>query len=120
MKTDNILLDKTYSFALKIVELYKLLRFTHKEYEISKQVLRSGTSIGANAEEGNAGQSKKDFIAKLSISLKEARETHYWIRILKDSQYIEEIYAAELLTDCTEIIRILTSILKTSRQSLNP
>ena len=89
MKTDNILLDKTYSFALKIIELYKQLRFTHKEYDISKQVLRSETSIGANAE-------------------------------VKDSQYIEKIYAAELLTDCEEIIRILTSILKTSKQSLKP
>lgn len=118
MKTENIILDKTYSFALKIIETYKFLRYTHKEFEMSKQLLRSGISIGANAEEGNGAQSKKDFIAKLSISLKEAKESHYWIRLLRDSKYLETEQALDLLNDCEEIVKILTAILKSSRQTL--
>lgn len=117
MKSNNIILDKTYSFALKIIEVYKVLRYTHKEYELSKQLLRSGTSIGANAEEASSGQSRKDFIAKFSISLKEAKETRYWIRLLNDSQYLEDKYATDILSDCDEIIKILTSILKSTRQN---
>ena len=114
MERKNTILEKTYKFALRIVKLYKYL--TEKnEFVLSKQILRSGTSIGANAEEGSAGQSKRDFIAKYSISLKEARETHYWLRLLRDSGYLEEKLALSLLKDCSEIIAIITSILKSSR-----
>ena len=115
MKKDNVILDKTYKFALRIVKLYKYLVDEKKEFVLSKQVLRSGTSVGANSEEGSAGQSKKDFIAKYSIALKEARETHYWIRLLKDSDYLEKKIATSLLDDCNEILAILTSILRSAR-----
>lgn len=115
MKSNNIILDKTYDFALEIIELYKSLKLEHKEFELSRQVLRSGTSIGANSEEAVAAQSKKDFISKFSISLKEARETHYWLRLLKDSRLITKDRSADLLSNCEEIIKILTSIIKTSK-----
>lgn len=82
MESKNIILEKTYAFALRIVKLYMYLKDEKKEYVMSKQVLRSGTSIGANAEEGSAAQSRNDFIEKYSISLKEARETHYWIKTI--------------------------------------
>lgn len=118
MKTENIILEKTYSFSLNIIEAYKLLRYKANEYEMSKQLLRSGTSIGANAEEGSGAQSKKDFIAKFSISLKEAKESHYWIRLLRDSNYLNTELAENLIKDCEEIIKILTAILKSSRQSI--
>ena len=114
MKKSNSILDKSYEFALRIIQLYIKLK-NEKEYELGKQLLRSGTSIGANAEEGACAQSKKDFIAKFSIVLKEAKETHYWIRILRDSEFITTKDSIQLLNDCEEIIRITTSILKTSR-----
>ncbi|MFT5917342.1 MAG: four helix bundle protein [Flammeovirgaceae bacterium] len=80
MKTENVILTKSYQFSLRIIKLYVHLKSEKKEYELSKQVLRSGTSIGANSEEGVGAQSKKDFIAKFSIAYKEDRETHYWLR----------------------------------------
>jgi len=118
MKKDNVILNKTYSFSLKIIEAYKHLRYKKNEFEMSKQLLRSGTSVGANAEEGNGAQSKKDFISKFSISLKEAKESHYWIRLLRDSDYLDSDMAKGLLHDCDEIIKILTAILKSSRESI--
>ena len=87
MKKDNIIQNKSYAFAVKIVKVCKGL-VDKKEFILSKQLLRSGTSIGANIEEAIGGQSKKDFFAKLTISYKEARETHYWIRLLADTQYL--------------------------------
>jgi four helix bundle protein len=114
MEKPNIILDKTYEFALKIIKLYLKLK-NEKEYELGKQILKSGTSIGANSEEGAGAQSKKDFIARFSIALKEARETRYWLRLLKDSHLVDSSIATPLLADCDEIIRIITSILKTSR-----
>lgn len=117
MKTNNVLLDKSYAFALRIVNLYKYLCEEKKEYTMSKQILKSGTSIGANAEEAVGGQSKKDFIAKISISYKEARETHFWLRVLRDSDYIDSELAISLLADCEEIKRILSSILITSKKN---
>ena len=90
MKKDNVVRDKSYAFALRIMELYKLLCEEKKEYILSKQLLRSGTSIGANIEEAIGGQSRKDFFAKLTIANKEARETHYWIRLLTDSGYLTQ------------------------------
>ena len=109
----NIILEKSFKFALKIVEEYKYLIHTKKEYVLSKQLLRSGTSIGANVQESTAAQSKADFINKLSIASKEARETKYWLLLLKESEYIPK---SDLIDSCEEIIKILTSIIKTSQE----
>ena len=114
---ESIVQIKSYAFAVKIVNLYKYLISTHKEYTLSKQVLRSGTSIGANVEEAIGGQSRKDFAAKISISYKEARETHYWIRLLFDTNYISKEQKEDLLNDINELLRILGSIKKTTLNS---
>ena len=111
---ESIIVDKSYAFALKIIQLYRFLKDESGEYLLSKQILRSGTSIGANVEEAQAAQSKKDFISKNSIALKEARETIYWLRLLKDSNYLPEEYDV-LIEECIELRKILTSIIKTSR-----
>lgn len=116
MKQNNIIQIKSFQFALKMIELYRILA-ENKEYIISKQLLRSGTSIGANVEEAIAAQSKKDFIAKMSISSKEARETKYWLRLLNESKYIDINYS-EYLKDIEEIINILTAIVKTSQSGI--
>ena len=112
---ENLILVKSKSFALRIIRLYKYLCDERKEFVLSKQVLRSGTSIGANAKEASLAQSKKDFEAKLSIALKEAGETEYWLELLHESDYIEEKSFESINADNKEIIRILTSILKSSR-----
>ncbi len=114
----NVVLDKSYAFALQIVTLYKYLTQEKKEYVLSKQLLRSGTSIGANTTEAQAAISKKDFIAKLSIASKEARETEYWLRLLADSQYIDKSKPSTLLlfTEVESLIKLLTSIIKTSQK----
>ncbi len=112
---DNIVQEKSYKFALRIVNLYKYLINVKKEYILSKQVLRSGTSIGANIEEAIGGQSKKDFISKFSIAYKEARETKYWIRLLIDSNYLELRQAEGLLEDCEELCKIISKIQTTSK-----
>ena len=117
MKKNNIVQQKSYAFALKIVDLYKFLCTSKNEYVLSKQILKSGTSIGANIEEAIGGQSRKDFYAKLSISYKEARETHYWIRLLTDSNYIDKEKSNELLKDTEELLKLIGSILKTIRNS---
>ncbi len=109
----NIVKDKSFKFALSVIELYKMLK-VEGEFIISKQLLRSGTSIGANIEEGLHGQSKPDFISKLSISLKEACETLYWLELLKVSE-LTKIDLSNYINDCNEIISILTKILKTSK-----
>jgi four helix bundle protein len=90
MEKDNVVKNKSYQFSLDIIALYKYLTNEKNEYVLSKQLLRSGTSIGANVEEAIASQSKKEFIAKLNISLKEAHESHYWLRLLKDSNYMQK------------------------------
>jgi len=115
---ENIIKTKTYQFAVRIVKLNKFLNSEQKEYVLSKQILRSGTSIGANTEEADAGQSKKDFISKFSIALKEAKETHYWLRLLHDCDYINKQMFDSLVADCDEIIYILTKILQTSRSNI--
>lgn len=117
MKKDNIVQIKSYEFAILIVETYKYLCDSKKEYVLSKQLLRAGTSIGANIEEAIGGQSRKDFYAKLTISYKEARESHYWIRLLRDTKYLEENKTKELLTKIDELLRIIGSIQKTIRNS---
>lgn len=109
----NIIVDKTFAFSLNMVQLYKHLQENH-ETVISKQLLRSGTSIGANVEESTAAQSRKDFVTKMSIASKEARETKYWLRLLQESQLVEGDYTSRI-DEVDEIIRILTSIVKTSQ-----
>ncbi len=111
---DNIIKERTYHFALKIVSIFKDLQ-ARKEFVLSKQLLRSGTSIGANTEEAVQAQSKADFIHKFSIVQKESYETHYWIRLLRDSRYLTLDKAELLLKDCEEIQKIVTSILKTAK-----
>ena len=115
---ENIVKTKSYNFALRIVKLGRFLMEEKKEFIISQQIVRSGTSVGANIEEADAGQSKRDFIAKLQISLKEAKETHYWIRLLKDSDFIDLKSAESLIKDINEIIYLLTKILKSSKRSV--
>jgi len=111
---DSIVAQKAFKFSLNIISLYKLLT-EEKEYVLSKQLLRSATSIGANIEEATAGQSKKDFIAKMAIASKEARETRYWLQLLQQSQLVKSDYTI-YLSSIEEIIKILTSIVKTSQQ----
>jgi four helix bundle protein len=116
MKTENKIVFLTFDFSIAIIGLYKIL-LDQKEYVISKQLLRSATSIGANVEEANAAQTKKDFIAKMSIASKEARETKYWIRLLDKSQLVPLDYST-YLTLIEHIINIITKIVKTSQTSL--
>lgn len=113
MVKENIIRDKTFDFSLKIIEMYKYLTQEKKEYILSKQVLRSATSIGANVEEAIAGQSRKDFISKMSIASKESRETIYWLKLLRKSGYLSK---DDLLNDSIEIGKIITSIVKTSSE----
>ena len=113
--SDNIVVNKSYTFALRIISIYRELSINKKEYVLSKQLLRSGTSIGANVEESIGGQSEKDFYSKLSIAYKEARETGYWIRLLTDSHLLSSQESKSLLNDCDELIRIIGKILSTIR-----
>jgi four helix bundle protein len=117
MAQDSILLDKSLNFASRIMKLHKYLIKDKKEHIISKQIIRSATSIGANANEAIYGSSKKDFIAKLQISLKETAETEYWLRLLVLSDYITEKEGESLLNDCLEIKRILISSLNTAKEN---
>jgi len=115
----NVIQDKSYLFALKIIKTFRYLSQEKREFVLSKQLLRSGTSIGANVEEAIGGQSKRDFLSKISISYKEARETHYWIRLLTDSEYLDKEVSKDLIIDLDEILRIIGSIQKTTREQLN-
>ena len=110
----SVVRDKSYAFALRITTLAKWLR-QQKEYEIGGQILRSGTGVGSNVEEALAGISRADFIAKMSIASKEARETHYWLRLLRDSKIVPERRISFLENECLELVRILTAIVKTSQ-----
>ena len=111
MKKDNLIVDKSKFFALRVIELYKFLTSEKKEFVLSKQLLRSGTSIGANARESIRAQSTADFYAKLTISLKEAEETAYWLELLNESGYIDNDMFKSLYSNCEELIRILVKIL---------
>ncbi len=111
---ENLIATKTFDFALTVIELFIQLK-KENEFIISKQIIRSGTSIGANVEEAIAAQSKKDFINKLSIASKEARETKYWLRLLKQSE-LTQINVDSYLTEIEHIINILTKIIKTSQE----
>ena len=115
-KSESIIASKAYSFALEIIILYKQLVADKKEFVLSKQILRSGTSIGANVNEALSAQSKRDFVHKLSISLKETRETNYWLNLLKDGNYIITEIFTNLNDKCNEINKILSSIILTTKQ----
>jgi four helix bundle protein len=115
MKKENIILERSFDFALSIITLYQQL-VSNKEYVLSKQLLRSGTSIGANIEEATAAISKRDFIAKMSIASKEARETRYWLLLLQKSQIVKSDFTA-YINEINQIINILTAIVKTSQTS---
>ncbi len=117
MKENNIILEKSYKFAIRIVNLSKVLN-EKNAFSLSNQIIKSGTSIGANIVEAQDAQSKKDFISKLSISLKEAEETDYWLRLLRDTEYISDDEFNSLISDCREIERLLTSIIKSVKNSL--
>ncbi len=110
----SVVQDKSYAFALRTIALARWLK-EQREFEIAGQILRSGTAIGANVEEALAGISRADFIAKMSIASKEARETHYWLRLLRDSKIVPESRIAPLQNESLELIRILTAIVKTSQ-----
>ena len=112
---DNIILDKSKAFALSIIKLYQYLRNEKKETVMSKQLLRSGTSIGANTREAMRGQTKPDFYAKLNIALKEADETAYWLELLFESDFIDKKQFDSIYSDCEEIISLLVSITKTQK-----
>lgn len=114
---DNVVQTKSYAFVIKIVKTCKWLQTEKKAFVLSKQLLRSGTSIGANIEEAIGGQSRKDFFAKLTISYKEARDTKYWIRLLTDTNYFTKEQTTPLLNDIEELLRIIGSIQKTIRNS---
>lgn len=115
-KKENVVRDRSYSFALKIIDLHRQIR-KQREFVISNQLLRSGTSIGANIEEATAALTKKDFIYKMAIASKEARETHYWLRLLRDSDFCDSIDLSDNIDECEELVRILTAIVKTSQRN---
>ena len=112
----SILRDKSYSFAIKIVKLGQFLQTEKKEFVLSKQIIKSGTAIGALIREAEFGQSKADFVNKMSISLKEANETDYWLSILKDTNFINEEFHQTLAAECKELIAMLVSTVKTCKQ----
>ena len=113
---DNIVEEKSLSFAVRIVNLYKYLCTEKKEYTLSKQILRSGTSIGANVAESQQAQSRADFLSKLNIALKETSETKYWLRLLAQTEYLDQTQYESLFQDCVELEKILVSIVKTVKQ----
>lgn len=115
MRQNNILADKSTDFGIRIVRCHQFLTREKKEYVLSKQIYRSGTSIGANIHEGIFAQSKPDFISKLSIALKEAGETSYWLKLLYHTDYLEERLFSSLHGDCEELIKILTATIKSSK-----
>lgn len=119
INNENVIQEKSYNFALEIVLTARRLTTVQKEYVISKQLLRSGTSIGANVEEAIGGQSQKDFRAKMSIAYKEARETHYWLRLIRDSDLLDEKSIQPLIKKCHELKSILGAILVTLNKNLS-
>jgi four helix bundle protein len=113
---ENVIVKKSLDFAVRVVNLYKYLYDERKEYVMSKQLLRSGTSVGANVREAVNAQSKRDFVAKMNISLKEAAETEYWLELLRKTDYLNQLEYDEINRDCDELKRLLVSIIKTSNQ----
>lgn len=115
MARQNLIVDKSFEYAILIIDLYKYLVNEKKEFVLSKQLLRSGTSVGANVREASVSQTKKEFVAKMNISLKEIHETEYWLQLLSRSGYLSN--QQTLLKETEELIRILTSIIKTSNDN---
>ncbi len=115
MKTENVVVEKSKAFALRIIRMYQFLQGERKEYVLSKQALRSGTSIGANVKEAVRGQSKADFYAKINIALKEASETEYWLELLHESEYLPSDAFDSIYADCQELLKLLMSISKTQK-----
>ena len=115
MMKENVVRDRSKAFALRIVRMYQFFCAEKKEFVLSKQMLRSGTSIGANIREGDRAQSKAEFIAKMNIALKEADETLYWLELLHESGYLEDSLFQSQYTDCDELIRLLVTIIKSSK-----
>lgn len=118
MKDQNVIVEKSKAFAVRIVRMYQYLCSEKQEYVLSKQVLRSGTSIGANVKEALRGQSRQDFVFKLNISLKEASETEYWLELLHETGYISDTQFQSMHTECVELIKILTSIINSSKKEV--
>lgn len=116
MKSNNVIVEKSKSFAVRIIKLYQYLAQEKKELVLSNQLLRSGTSIGANVKEAVRGQSKADFYAKLNIALKEASETEYWIELLAECGYISQQQFTSIYSDCQELLKLLVSITKTQKR----
>ena len=116
VKMDNVVADKSKSFAIRIIKFYKYLCDEKKEFVLSKQILRSGTSIGANIRESKNAQSKADFISKMNSALKEADETAYWMELLWESEIIEKSQVIDLYELNTELIKLLTAIIKSSKK----
>lgn len=119
MKKNNVIYDKSFEFAIRIINVYKSIVEEKKEFVMSKQLLRAGTSIGANVKEGLAAQSKKDFVAKLYIASKEAHETEYWLELLTTTGYIEQEQAKTLLDELKQIKKILSSIILTTKNNMD-
>ena len=115
---ENILLDKTFAFSIRVVNAYKHLVKEQKEFVLSKQFLTSGTSVGANAEEAIGAQSRKDFVSRLAIAYKEARETRYWIRLLHATGFLDEAQCNSLLKDTEELLRIIGKIQVTTKKNI--
>ena len=117
MRTESIINQKSVTFALRIIKAFQFSKGQKGEYVMSKQLLRSGTAIGASIREAEFAESRKDFIHKLHISLKEANETNYWLILLHESDYINDATFQSIQTDCTELIKLLTSIIKSSKHN---
>ncbi len=115
---ENVVMTKSYSFAVRVINLYRFLSTDQKEYVLSKQVLRSGTAIGALIMESEHAQSKADFLNKMNVALKEANETKYWLMLLKDTKYISDGEFDSMHTDCAEILKLLASIVKSTKIAL--
>ena len=118
METKNLIVDKSYKFSLRIIKLYKYLANEKKEFVLSKQILRCGTSIGANINEAQSAETKPDFIHKMGISLKEVRETIYWLNLLKDSDYIDNKSFSSIEKDCSELLKLISKIILTSKENI--
>ena len=114
---ENVILEKSYALALAVISLCRELQMKQHEYVLSRQLMKSGTSVGANVEEAQAGQSRADFLSKMSVAAKEARETHYWLRLIRDSKLTDEKTVAPVLDLTEEVRRILTAIVKSTAES---
>ena len=119
MKRDSVVFEKSRAFALRIIKLYNYMKSEHSEYVLSKQLLRSGTSIGANIAEAEYAITKKDFLSKIYIALKEASETKYWLDLLRDAEYLRKQEYDSIVFDCEEILKLLTNITKTTSKNVN-